>query len=134
MAPRIEKFFGSIFGQTAVKRKDLPVRDDLASQHDAKGGSKHSESQNQQQREESKKEPVDRVTLEKAVVELRATQEFGPTGLAIEIIESGGILYVRFAQSNGTVVKMLNGDEFIQQKLTSSPEHSPRGKILDQKF
>lgn len=136
MAPRIEKIWGSIFGQTTVKRKDSPLRDGATSQQDAQDGSKRSDSQNQEQstHDEPKKQPVDRVTLEKAVTELRAAQDFTQTGLVIEVVESGGVFYVRFVHSNGTIVKMLNADEFILQKMVSSPEHTPRGKILDQKF
>lgn len=137
MSPKIEKTWGTAFGQTAIKRKDSLVEDSLNTKQD--GGSRQDSSSSQQdpnqnQSDSNQETVIDRATLEKAIAELRAADHFTHTDMNVEIVASGPALFVRFVRASGEVVKMMSAADFMKLNKGNTRDDAPRGKILDQKF
>lgn len=137
VSPKIEKIWGTVFGQTAIKRREAPVEDSLNAKqegHPRKDSSSDQQASSDDQSEQNQEKTIDRAALEKAIGELKAAEHFAHTGMRAEIIESGPTLFVRFIKATGEIVKMMSADEFMKLNKGSSREDAPRGKILDQKF
>jgi uncharacterized FlaG/YvyC family protein len=126
VAPKIERVWGTIFGQTAVNRKESPDHDSQAPKDQKKN-----QRDNEEKRDEQR--PADSRAVEQAMNDLRSTPHFTQTGLSVEMLQSVGGLRVRLVQPGGAVVKEMTAEEFLKLR-EASVESQPRGKILDQKF
>lgn len=125
MAPKIERISGGLFGATAVTRKEGAERED---------SSKRDHKQQKEQEQDEPRREVDRATVEKALAELRESGRFTQNGLRAEVVETKEGIVVRMIHPNGSVIKSMNGEEFLKLHSVSVGEKSVRGNILDQKF
>lgn len=138
MAPRIEKIWGTIFGQSGVKRKETKDRDPSQGQGYDQGGANQNgdgnSPQNPDNSDQEQKLVFDRPMLEKAAEELRALPSFSQTGMKLDIIETKTGIVVRLLHGSGNLIKEMGAEEFLKLKDSSSGQSVSRGKFLDQKF
>ena len=130
VSQKIERASAAILGSTSIKRKDT-------SDKDRSSGDSHREKEKKDQQPEPESEPeiaADRPSVEKAMGEMRTTDNFTQTGMKVEVFESKDGLRVRLAQANGSTVKVMTAEEFMKLRQAASGVLAARGKILDQKF
>lgn len=128
MSGKIEKTWGTIFGQTAVRRKESADKD----------GSSNEQNPGREKKERpadpETPKSADRQSVEKAMTDLRSENHFTETGMRVEVINSKDGLRIRLAHANGSTVKVMTAEEFMKLRESSDGEQAARGKILDQKY
>ncbi len=89
----------------------------------------------QQQQNQKQKREYTREDVEKAVIEINASDEFKNSGLTAKILESATTEIKIGLYSNAlALLREIGAQEFLDLKETSTGEKKPRGKLLDQKF
>ncbi|MBI2607067.1 MAG: hypothetical protein HYW49_13415 [Deltaproteobacteria bacterium] len=126
---RIEKVWTHMFGATQVRRTEVEEVEAVGD----RGASNHGGDQRQEQARDEREAP-NREDLEKAVVEVRASEPFTKTGMGAEVVPTASGLSVRITHASGNLVKTMSAEEFMRLREHSAAETGERGKILDQKF
>ncbi|MBI3543970.1 MAG: hypothetical protein HY075_11925 [Deltaproteobacteria bacterium] len=125
MSAKIERVSGTAFGTAAIKRKESADQQGSANQQ--------KKEQQQQKPDEEQQPPADRQTVEKAMADLRSSDNFTQTGMRVEVLNTKEGLRVRLAQANGSVVKVMSAEEFMKLRDSTAGVNASPGKILDQK-
>lgn len=130
MSTRIERAWGSLLGQSALKRKEPAVKDESSGQQNQQ---RQQEQQGSDQERSEDQKAADRASVEKAVNDLRAADDFSLTGMKVEAFNTKEGLRVRLTHASGATIKVMSAEEFLKLRDATVGSSAP-GKILDQKF
>ena len=125
MGSRIEKTWGAILGNYLVRGKN-----------NQQGHNPKQQKQSQQEKNNSNHPDLTREELkdqlQSELKKLVEDVEFSQTGIQLEVQEFKSTYNVVFRQKDGSHIRTISGQDFLNLRQASNDEHA--GKILDQRF